>query len=95
MLLRLLVLLWYVADASPLAKASFPNLISQAITGKQDYIICDGECEGIFEEPARSLFKNANFTPYLHPDASHNFNFHRNATGAYKVITDFLVSNGL
>ena len=49
----------------------------------------------MFEEPARTLFKNAKFTPYLHPDASHNFNFHRNATGAYKVITDFLVSNGL
>jgi hypothetical protein len=67
----------------------------QAITGKTDYIICDGECEGIFEEPARTLFRNAKFTPYLHPGASHNFNFHLNATGAYGVITDFLESNGL
>ncbi|KAI8654088.1 hypothetical protein LRP88_01875 [Fusarium phalaenopsidis] len=66
-----------------------------AITGKTDYIICDGECEGIFEEPARAIWKNAKFQPYLHPHASHNFNFHHNATGAYKVITNFLESNGL
>ncbi|KAH7254760.1 hypothetical protein MRS44_016576 [Fusarium solani] len=66
-----------------------------AITGKTDYIICDGECEGIFEEPARTIWKNAKFQPYLHPHASHNFNFHHNATGAYKVITGFLESNGL
>ncbi|RSM15039.1 hypothetical protein CEP52_000993 [Fusarium oligoseptatum] len=66
-----------------------------AITGKTDYIICDGECEGIFEEPARTIWKNAKFQPYLHPHASHNFNFHHNATEAYKVITNFLESNGL
>ncbi|KAF2755735.1 alpha/beta-hydrolase [Pseudovirgaria hyperparasitica] len=61
-----------------------------AITAKDDYIICDGACEGIFEEPARTLFRNAKFTPYLHPNSSHNFNFHFNATEAYRVITDFL-----
>ncbi|KAH6961971.1 Alpha/Beta hydrolase protein [Ilyonectria sp. MPI-CAGE-AT-0026] len=66
-----------------------------AITGKNDYIVCDGECEGIFEEPARTIWRNAKFTPYLHPNSSHNFNFHRNATGAYGVITNFLESNGL
>jgi hypothetical protein len=67
----------------------------QAITGETDYIICDGECRGIFEEPARTIWKNAKFEPYLHPHASHNFNFHHNATGAYGVITGFLESNGL
>ncbi|KAH6896501.1 Alpha/Beta hydrolase protein [Thelonectria olida] len=66
-----------------------------AITGKTDYIICDGECEGIFEEPAKTIWRNAKFTPYLHPHASHNFNFHHNATGAYNVITGFLESSGL
>ncbi|KAJ4113825.1 hypothetical protein NW765_011432 [Fusarium oxysporum] len=66
-----------------------------AITGETDYIICDGECRGIFEEPARTIWKNAKFEPYLHPHASHNFNFHHNATGAYGVITSFLESNGL
>jgi pimeloyl-ACP methyl ester carboxylesterase len=62
-----------------------------AITGADDYIVCDGTCDGIFDEPATTLYKNAKtFVPYLHPSASHNFNFHYNATGAYKVITDFL-----
>jgi len=61
------------------------------ITGKQDYIVCNGECEGIFDEPASTFHRNDQpFIPYLHPNASHNFNFHHNATGAYKVITDFL-----
>lgn len=64
---------------------------SQAITGEEDYIVCDGECEGIFVEPASTFYKNAKpFVPYLHPNASHNFNFHKNATGAYAVITGFL-----
>lgn len=82
----------------PLSDSSRCVLISfaKAITGKTDYIICDGECEGIFEEPARTIWKNAkNFTPYLHPNSSHNFNFHHNATGAYGVITKFLGGNGL
>ncbi|KAH7386902.1 Alpha/Beta hydrolase protein [Phaeosphaeria sp. MPI-PUGE-AT-0046c] len=66
-----------------------------AITGETDYIICDGQCRGIFEEPARAVWKNAKFTPYLHPNASHNFNYHENATAAFGVITDFLKNNGL
>ncbi|CAM1510074.1 Fc.00g004090.m01.CDS01 [Cosmosporella sp. VM-42] len=66
-----------------------------AITGEIDYIICDGECKGIFDEPARTIWRNAKFTPYLHPHSSHNLNFHHNATGAYGVITDFLASSGL
>ncbi|KIL84045.1 hypothetical protein FAVG1_12741 [Fusarium avenaceum] len=66
-----------------------------AITGETDYIICDGECHGIFEEPARTIWKNAKFEPYLHPHASHNINYHHNATKAYGVITNFLNSNGL
>lgn len=68
--------------------ADFPF---QAITAKTDYIICDGECQGIFEEPARTVFRKAKiFMPYLHPKASHNINYHVNATGAYEVITNFL-----
>lgn len=62
-----------------------------AITGRNDYIVCDGSCDGIFDEPASTFYRNAQpFVPYLHPDSSHNFNFHKNATGAYQVITDFL-----
>ncbi|KAF5696571.1 alpha beta-hydrolase [Fusarium globosum] len=32
-----------------------------AITGETDYIICDGQCRGIFEEPAQTIWKNAKF----------------------------------
>ena len=71
------------------------NNKNQVITGKTDYIICDGECEGIFDEPARTIWRNAQFEGYLHPHSSHNFNFHQNATGAYGVVTRFLESHGL
>lgn len=65
------------------------------LTGTDDYIFCDGFCPGIFDEPAKSVYRNAKLQLTLHPGASHNINFHRNATGAYKVITDFLESSGL
>lgn len=66
------------------------------LTGELDYIVCDGFCPGVFEEPAKTLYKNANpLQLSLHPGASHHINFHKNATGAFKVITTFLESNGL
>ncbi|KAI1353409.1 alpha/beta-hydrolase [Xylaria sp. FL0043] len=62
-----------------------------AMASKNDYVICDGECEGIYDEAARQVFKNAKpCMPYLHPHSSHNLNFHHNATGAFNVMTDFL-----
>ncbi|KAK3074712.1 hypothetical protein LTR53_002655 [Teratosphaeriaceae sp. CCFEE 6253] len=83
---------------------TFPTVISAAnftgaalaITAETDYIVCDGWCPGIYDEPAETLYSNAkSFERVLHPNASHSINFHFNATGAYKVITDFLGSNGL
>ncbi|KAF2266772.1 alpha/beta-hydrolase [Lojkania enalia] len=66
------------------------------ITGERDYIVCDGSCPGIFEEPARTLYANAKpLQLTIHPGASHHLNFHTNATGAFGVITDFLSKNGL
>jgi hypothetical protein len=47
------------------------------------------------EEPAKEYYRNAKYTAVMHPGASHNINLHKNATGAYKVITDFLGENGL
>ena len=62
----------------------------QAIAGVEDYIVCDGYCPGVYDEPASTYYRNAKpFVPYLHPNASHNFYLHHNATGAYQVITDF------
>lgn len=80
--------------AGPMDASNFTGPVL-AITGDTDYIVCDGLCTGIFDEPARTLYKNAKFTPYLHPGVSHHLNFHNNATGAFKVITDFLSTNGL
>ncbi|KAI0431538.1 alpha/beta-hydrolase [Xylaria sp. FL1042] len=67
-----------------------------AMAGKNDYVICDGECKGIFDEAAREVFKNAKrCMPYLHPHSNHNLNFHHNATGAFNIMTDSstLISN--
>ncbi|KAI0452348.1 hypothetical protein F5B21DRAFT_506366 [Xylaria acuta] len=62
-----------------------------AMAGKNDYVVCDGECEGIFDVAARAVFKNAKpVLPYLHPHSRHNINFHRNAGAALSVIADFL-----
>ncbi|RFU27310.1 hypothetical protein B7463_g9030, partial [Scytalidium lignicola] len=37
-----------------------------AISGEYDYIFCDGYCPGIFEEPGKTYYKNANrFEPDL------------------------------
>ncbi|KAK3671366.1 hypothetical protein LTR78_008827 [Recurvomyces mirabilis] len=77
-----------VADASNFTGAAL------AITAETDYIVCDGYCPGVFDEPGRTYYKNAKpFVPYLHPDCSHHLNFHHNATGAFGVITDFLAEN--
>nr|OQO16165.1 hypothetical protein B0A51_16294 [Rachicladosporium sp. CCFEE 5018] len=65
-----------------------------AITAETDYIVCDGYCPGVFDEPAKTYYRNTKpFVAYLQPEASHHLNFHRNATGAYGVITGFLDAN--
>ncbi len=64
------------------------------MAGKNGYVICDGECEGISEGAARAVFKNAKpFVPYVHPHSSRNLNFHHNVTAAFNVMTDFLDAN--
>ncbi|MCJ1446737.1 MAG: hypothetical protein MMC23_007243 [Stictis urceolatum] len=65
------------------------------MSGEVDYIFCDGFCPGIFEEPAKTIYKNAKLQLAIHPGTSHNINLHKNATGAYEVVMDFLKSNGL
>ncbi|KAF2718317.1 alpha/beta-hydrolase [Polychaeton citri CBS 116435] len=61
------------------------------ITGEYDYIVCDGYCPGIYEEPAETYYRNAKVLErHIHPDSSHHINFHHNATGAFDVIITFL-----
>ena len=66
------------------------------ITGELDYIVCDGQCNGIWDEPAKTFYKNAKpLQQHLVKGASHHINFHTNAQESFSVITDFLDKNGL
>jgi hypothetical protein len=68
--------------------------ISKAITAETDYIVCDGYCPGVFDEPADTYYRNAKkFVKHLVPETSHNLNFHKNAPETYGVILDFLNQN--
>ncbi|KAI0804406.1 hypothetical protein GGR55DRAFT_691000 [Xylaria sp. FL0064] len=82
----------FVPRVAPLRNTDrFGEFDTIAMAGKNDYAICDGECEGVYDEAARQVFKNAKpCMPYLHPHSSHNLNFHHNAIGAFNVMTDFL-----
>ncbi|KAF2472059.1 alpha/beta-hydrolase [Lindgomyces ingoldianus] len=65
------------------------------ITGEKDYIVCDGYCPGIYDEPAKTLYKNAKpLQQSITKGASHHLNFHNNAKDTFNVITDFLSKNG-
>ena len=65
------------------------------ITGEFDYIFGDGDIKGIFEEPAKTIYKNAKLELVVQPGASHNIGLHRNASKAFQVITGFLERAGL
>ncbi|KAL1599496.1 hypothetical protein SLS60_007299 [Paraconiothyrium brasiliense] len=66
------------------------------LTGELDYIVCDGYCLGVFDSPAIELYENAKPVQLsLMEGASHHINFHKNATGAFGVITKFLEDNEL
>lgn len=64
------------------------------ITGELDYIVCDGYCPGVYDQPSKTYYKNAKpLQLSIHPGASHHINFAKNATGAFNVITSFLDKN--
>ncbi|KFY47811.1 hypothetical protein V496_10433 [Pseudogymnoascus sp. VKM F-4515 (FW-2607)] len=66
------------------------------LNGEYDFIACGGYCPGVLEPAARGVFRNSkSFLAYTQPGTGHGLNFHRNATGGYSVMTDFLRSNGL
>ena len=53
-------------------------------------------CRGVLDEPAATVFNaSENFQSYIQPGFGHGMNFHHNATGYFKVVTDFLAANGL
>jgi hypothetical protein len=50
----------------------------------------------VIEHPSTEIFANAKaFKAVSYPGAGHGLNFAANATGSFKIITDFLEENGL
>lgn len=75
-----------------------------AISGDADLPYCGGNCTntGTTAQSLMAEVKTAfprvadnNFTAYTQPNTGHGINLHYNATGAYRVINDFLNSHGL
>lgn len=72
-----------------------------------DLVFCGGNCLATagFDPTLPSIpaaVKNSfpgvdasNFSAYIQPNMGHGINLHYNATGAYKVILDFLNARGL
>ena len=61
------------------------------ISGEYDFIVCDGYCPGVLDEPLRTYFRgSSDFQSYIQPKAGHSNNFATNATGFYGAILDFL-----
>ena len=52
-------------------------------------------CVDVLQHPAAELFSSSmNFESHVQPGMSHAMNLHYNATGYYRVVTDFLSDNG-
>ena len=72
------------------------------LTGRQDTIYCGGDClasggdgDSIPGQAITAFPKARSFEAYIHPDTGHAINFHHNATGAYEVIQEWLIRQGL
>ncbi|KAH8773346.1 Alpha/Beta hydrolase protein [Hyaloscypha sp. PMI_1271] len=78
------------------------NFVSQStipvlfFTGSNDMMICQGDCNGVYANAVAPLFpKSVGFEAYIQPNTGHVLTTAYNATGGYKVITDYLKKNGL
>jgi len=79
------------------------NLLMPNIANDLPY--CGGDCLATGDASLPSIpgaaAKNfpkvapSNFTAYIQPNTGHGINFHYNATGAYDVVQNFLVSKGI
>jgi len=69
------------------------------LTGEFDLAFCGGNCTDILSDGGNvktTFFPNAtDFQAVVHPGVAHGINFSYNATGAYKVITDYLKKNSI
>ncbi|MCJ1266481.1 hypothetical protein MMC22_006366 [Lobaria immixta] len=70
-----------------------PTLV---LSGEYDFIICQGYCPGVLDQPLRTYFRgSSDFESYIQPKTGHGLNFATNATGSYSVIFDFLLKNNI
>ncbi|KAL8678865.1 MAG: hypothetical protein Q9186_004800 [Xanthomendoza sp. 1 TL-2023] len=84
---------------SRIASPAKPNYFSGPVliaAGEFGFVNCGGNCESTFNQGiASKIFLGTNtLKTYIHPGSGHALNFHKNATGLYSVITDFLTENG-
>ncbi|KAN0104869.1 alpha/beta-hydrolase [Hyaloscypha variabilis] len=78
-----------LAVAELLSIASFKN-------GEYDFLVCNGYCPGVNEEPAKSLFAGSKaFNATILPKTDHGLHFRNNALEGYKAITDYLSEQGV
>ena len=64
-----------------------------------DLIFCGADCVGLVDGPDSPTYKVfAAAKPleiYIQPNTGHGMNLHKNATGWYGVVNNFLTTNGL
>ncbi|KAJ9609116.1 hypothetical protein H2200_006887 [Cladophialophora chaetospira] len=65
--------------------------------GEYDFVICDGDCNGIYEPAAaKAVYPDAeSIDVYLQPGTGHGTTLAINATAGYSVIFDYLGQKGL
>ena len=76
----------------------YSNLLTseQIQNGEYDFLVCNGYCPGVNDEPAASVFAGAKpFNATILPKTGHGLNYHSNALVGYKAITDWLSEQGL
>ncbi|KAE9366363.1 hypothetical protein N431DRAFT_472908 [Stipitochalara longipes BDJ] len=82
----------------PMKAPGFTNPV-MVLSGEFDFAFCGGDCNGVLSNGGKTqttYFPNAtDFQAVVHPGVAHGINFSYNATGAYKVITDYLKKNRL
>lgn len=69
------------------------------MAGDSDLIFCGADCHGVVDgsdSVSPLVFSAATpFKTYIQPNTGHGMNLHKNATGWFDVVFDFLQTNGL
>ncbi|KAL8684525.1 MAG: hypothetical protein Q9218_008253 [Villophora microphyllina] len=86
---------WLSRVATPFPPNNFPGPVLIA-AGEYGFITCGGDCPSTFQENiAQTIFQGTqNLETYIHPGSGQSLNFHKNATGFYGIVADFLERHG-